>query len=92
MAAAQAECTETQEAAASTSLKIKFFPFGGKSLMCDVSLANPMPVVPVSFRQVVFNNIHSIAQPGIRATKRMNSACYVWKGMGVDIMGFCRDC
>jgi hypothetical protein len=92
LAAAQAGCTETQEAAAFTSLKIKFFPLGGKSLMCDVSLANPRPVVPASFRRVVFDSVHSIAHPGIRATKRMISACYVWKGMGADIMSFCRDC
>jgi hypothetical protein len=67
-----------QEAAASTSLKIKFFPLGGKSLMCDVSLANPRPVVPVSFQQVVFYSVHSIAHPGFRAAKRMISARYVW--------------
>ncbi len=59
--------------------------------MCDVSLANPRLVVPVSFRQVVFNSLHSIAHPGIRATKRMISARYVWKGMGADVTSFCRD-
>jgi hypothetical protein len=78
--------------AASTSLEIKFFPLGSKNLMCDVLLANPRPVVPASFRRVVFNSIHSIAHPGIRVTKRMISARYVWKGMGADIMSFCRDC
>jgi hypothetical protein len=36
LAAAQAECTETQEVAAATSLKMKFLPLCGKSLMCDV--------------------------------------------------------
>jgi hypothetical protein len=39
LADAQAGCAETQELAASTSLQIKFFPLGGKNLMCDVSLA-----------------------------------------------------
>jgi hypothetical protein len=63
MVAAQAECTETQEVAASTSLNIKFFPSGGKSLMCYVSLANPRPVEPVSFLHVFFNKVHSNAHP-----------------------------
>jgi hypothetical protein len=48
--------------------------------------------VPVSFRQAIFSHIHSIAHPGIRATKRMISARYVWRGMAADIAGFCRDC
>ncbi len=50
------------------------------------------PVVPASFKRVIFDSIHSIAHPGIRATKRMISARYVWKGMGADITSFCRDC
>jgi hypothetical protein len=93
LAEAQAGCIEMlQEAAASTSLKIKFFQVGSKDLICDVSLPNPRPVVPASLWRAVFNNIHSIAHPGIRATKQMISARYVWKGMGADIASFCRDC
>jgi hypothetical protein len=38
LADAQAGCTETQAAAASTSLQIKLFQVGGKNLICDVSL------------------------------------------------------
>jgi hypothetical protein len=81
-----------QDAAAATSLRIEFFPVDGKNLMCDVSLARPRPVVPVSLREAVFSSIHSIAHPGIRATKRMVSARFVWRGMGADIAWFCRDC
>jgi cleavage and polyadenylation specificity factor subunit 1 len=80
MVAAQQECAETQEAAASTSLRIEFFHVNGKNLMCDVSLARPRPVVPVSLREAVFASIHSIAHPGIRATKRMVSARFCGKG------------
>jgi hypothetical protein len=92
LAEAQASCTETQAAAASTSLQIKPFQVGGKDLICDVSLSNPRPLVPVSFRRAAFYHIHSIVHPGIRATKRMISARYVWRGMAADIAGFCRDC
>jgi hypothetical protein len=92
LAEAQAGCTETQAAAASTSLQIKLFQVDGKDLICDVSLPNPRPVMPVSFRRAVFNHVHSIAHNGIRATKRMISARYVWRGMAADITGFCRDC
>jgi hypothetical protein len=92
LADAQAGCTETQAAAASTSLQIKLFQVGGKNLICDVSQPNPRPVVPASFRRVVFNHVHSIAHPGIRATKGMISARHMWRGMAADITSFCKDC
>jgi hypothetical protein len=92
LADAQAGCTETQAAAASTSLQIKLFQVGGKNLICDVSLPNHRPVVPASFQRLVFDHVHSIAHPGIRATKRMISAHYVWRGMAADITSFCKDC
>ncbi len=82
LAEAQAGCTETQAAAASTSLQIKLFQVGGKDLICDVSLPNPRG--PVSFWRAILSHIHSIAHPGIRATKRMISARYVWRGMAVS--------
>jgi hypothetical protein len=50
------------DAAVSASLKIKFFPFGRKNLMCDASLASPRLVVPVSFRKGVFTSIHKHTQ------------------------------
>jgi transposase InsO family protein len=92
LAEAQASCADTQAAAASTSLQIKLFQVDGKDLICDISLSSPRPLVPVSFRRAVFDHIHSIAHPGIRATKRMVSARFVWRGMAADIAGFCRDC
>jgi hypothetical protein len=85
---AQFECTETHDAAVSTSFKIKFFPFGRKNLMCDVSLASPRPLVPVSCRKGVFTSIHSIEHPDIRATKWLISSRFVWRNMGADITGF----
>jgi hypothetical protein len=60
--------------------------------MCDLSLASPRPMVPVSFREAVFSSIHSIARPGIKATKRLISSCFVWKSMGADITRYFRDC
>jgi hypothetical protein len=92
LAEGQVGCTEIQAAESSTSLQIKLFQVGGKDLICDVSLPNPRPLVPVSFQRAVFNHIHSIAHPGIRATKRMISARYVWRGMAANLAGFCRDC
>jgi cleavage and polyadenylation specificity factor subunit 1 len=84
MAAAQRTCGDTQEIISKSSLKIKFFPTTGKDLACDVSQVAARPVVPVSFRQQIFSSIHNIAHPGIRASKRLISARFVWRKMGWD--------
>ncbi len=92
MAAAQRTCVDTQEIISKSSLKIKFFPTTGKDLACDVSQVTARPVVPVSFRQQIFSSLHNIAYPSIRASKRLISARFVWKKMGSQIAGMCRDC
>jgi transposase InsO family protein len=64
----------------------------GARLLCDVSLGTARLVVPVVFRQAVFDAIHGIAHPGIRASKRLISARFVWKGMGAEVSALCRQC
>jgi len=90
IAAAQRTCGDTQEVISKSFLKIKFFPMTGKDLACDVSQVTARPVVPVSFRQQVFSSIHNIAHPGIRASKRLISARFVWRKMGSQIAEMCR--
>jgi hypothetical protein len=57
-----------------------------------MSQVTARPVVPVSFRQQVFSSGHNIAHPGIRASKRLISARFVWRKMGSQIAELCRDC
>ncbi len=40
----------------------------------------------------MFHAIHDVAHPGIRATRRMLSARFVWKGVGKDVAAMCRPC
>ena len=39
------------------------------ALICDMSTGNPRPFVPGDFRRDVFNSLHSLSHPGIRATQ-----------------------
>jgi hypothetical protein len=48
--------------------------------------------VPLADRAAVFHTIHSLANSGNHATKRMVSACFVWKGMAKDVAAMGRDC
>ncbi len=46
----------------------------------------------VGDRLLVFKSVHGVAHPGIRATRRMIAARFVWPGMRADIAAWCRDC
>jgi transposase InsO family protein len=50
------------------------------------------PLVPAAFRSAVFAAIHGLAHPGIRATRRLVSSRFVWRGCAADTAGWCRDC
>jgi transposase InsO family protein len=49
-------------------------------------------LVPAMDRTAVFLAIHSVVHPGIRATRRLLSARFIWHGMARDINAWCRDC
>ncbi|WP_353213430.1 reverse transcriptase domain-containing protein, partial [Rhodovarius sp.] len=93
LAAAQATCEATQSLLASPqSLSIQQQSLEDVSLYCDVSAGRLRPIVPLPFRPQVFHQIHDLGHPGTRATQRLVTSRFVWKGMGKDIAAWCRDC
>ncbi len=85
IAACQASCQSTLQASRSSSLQVKTCNVEGVSVLCDVSTGRLRPLVPEADRLVVFQSIHGVAHPGIRATRRMISARFVWTGMHIDV-------
>jgi RNase H-like domain found in reverse transcriptase/Reverse transcriptase (RNA-dependent DNA polymerase)/Integrase zinc binding domain/Integrase core domain len=92
LAAAQRVCSETAELATCQSLHVQKVVVNNVELLCDVSNGLIRPLVPNSFRQAVFQSVHQLAHPGTRATRRMVSTRFVWRGMAADIAAWCRDC
>ena len=92
LAAAQRSCPDVQQLAANPSLRVSAAQLGGHMLMCDFSTGVPRPLLPPVFRAIAFAATHGLAHPGIKATKRLLSARWVWKSMAVDSARWCRDC
>ena len=93
MAAAQKVDPEVKAfRTAITGLVWSDVPFGSISILCDVSTGRPRPLVPVEFRQQVFDIIHSLAHPSIRSTVKLVSQKFVWHGMNRDIRSWTRSC
>jgi len=91
--AAQASCPELKALQSSSSgLQLQHKTVDGVTLVCDVSGGRWRPLVPSAWREKIFSSLHSLAHPGIRASRRMISARFVWKGMAADVATFCRSC
>ena len=78
----------------SSSLVLQAIPLENKDLtiLCDVSTGVPRPVVPVACQQQVFNALHSMLHPGIRATQHLVTTRFVWPGINSDVRHWTRAC
>lgn len=76
------------------SLKLEKIPFpsGQGTIWADTSLQVPRPFVPKSLRRVVFDSLHSLSHPGVRATRRLLTARYVWTSINSDSNAWTRTC
>ena len=59
---------------------------------CDISSDRLQLLVPLSWRRKVFSAIHSLAHPGIRASRRLVSTRFVWKGLAANVGRWCKEC
>jgi hypothetical protein len=67
----QRGCAETQQLLSSSVLKIVPVTVGQAQILCDVSTGSARPLIPAADQRAVFNSLHNLAHPGIRATKRL---------------------
>jgi len=67
-------------------------PMCKETLWCDTSTDSPRPFVPKQFRHMVFNSLHGLSHPGIRATQRLVTARFVWPGINADVRKWARSC
>ncbi len=54
-------------------------------LLCDTSTGIQRHLVPLQWRRIVFDSLHSLPHPGIGATQRLITARYVWPGINADV-------
>ena len=92
LAKEQGSCPTIQQLLSNTSLQIQTSTVGKQQLLCDVSSGRRWPLVPSGWRRKVFLAVHTLAHPGIRASRRLLSSRFVWKGMAADVGRWCREC
>ncbi len=65
---------------------------GDLDLIGDSSTGTFRPLVPRDLQQQVFEHLHGTAHPGRRATRRLISFRYVWKGLSTDLIAWAKAC
>ena len=80
--------------AGNTALQLVKIPIPGTSveLYCDTSSGKPRPYVPSHLRLQIFNSLHSLSHPGIRASAKLVSQRLVWPAFQKDCRTWNRDC
>ena len=91
-AAAQKTCPSVKEMRDSGSLQIVYRLVGSDYLFGDVSIAVFRPLVPVVFRRLIFDSVHAVCHPGIRASKRLMCSRFVWPCMAKQVTAWARQC
>ena len=77
-----------------TTLQLEDIPVGQDNhlLLCDTSTGGHRPVVPKAWQRRVFDIVHSLSHPGIKATRRLVSRKFVWCGLAKQVSEWTRNC
>ena len=67
-------------------------PTGELTLYCDTSTGTPRPFVPAPLRRLIFDSLHSLSHPGIRATRHLVTSRYVWPKVNQDVNRWTKAC
>jgi cleavage and polyadenylation specificity factor subunit 1 len=92
MAELQATCPDLEQLRARGKLKLTCLPAGQHQLWGDCSTGVFRPVVPEQLRPRVFNVLHAVSHPGVRASRRMVASRFVWPGLSSDVSTWARQC
>jgi len=57
-----------------------------------MSTGVPRPYVPSEFRHAIFNSLHSLSHPSVRAAQHLVTACYVWPNINSDTCKWTQTC
>ena len=62
------------------------------NVWASYSTPTPRLLVPVAFRRQVFDSVHGLHHPSVRATNRLITRAFLWSGMNADINKWASTC
>ena len=94
LATLQTTDSEIKSPSITQSLKLRPLPLyeHDRTIICDVSQSCPRPFVPQALRRAIFENLHNLSHPGVRATAKLITERFVWPGINKDVRNWARCC
>ena len=92
LAEAQASCPDLKIMQQAANLQLATVDVEGKILYGEVSTGIFRPVVPEKFRLPIFLHLHGAVHPGVRASRRLITARYVWPNISRDVSTWAKQC
>ena len=95
LAMAQTDDPELARLRADSSLRLEQVPLAlteGEFITFDVSTGVQRPYVPRSFRKAIFDILHDMSHPGIRATQHLVTSRFVWPNINTDVRKWACTC
>ena len=85
---------ELEKLKKSSSLQFSKVPLhtSERTIMCDVSTGVARPYVPTKFRKTVFNVLHALSHPGVRASQRLLTSRFIWPSINRDVRNWTKTC
>ncbi|KMQ83185.1 gag pol polyprotein [Lasius niger] len=77
-----------------SALKLKEIPIPGTEikLYCDAEAQIPRPFVTGSYRKQIFQSLHGLSHPGVKATTKLVMQRFVWPGIQQDCRKWSQAC
>lgn len=72
--------------------KLEKFSFPSFELFCETSTGTNRPFVPETMRRAVFNVLHNLSHPGIRASRKLIASRYFWPNQNKDTTLWTKSC
>ena len=64
----------------------------GPELVCDVSTGRPLSIVSPDFRRTVFDVVHNLSHPEVKATVKLVSDKFLWHCMRKQVNRWMKEC
>lgn len=74
------------------SMKMVSVPGSSLSVYCEVSSGRNRPFIPKVLRDKVFQSVHGLSHPGIKATRKKISQLYFWPNLKKDVTLWASTC
>lgn len=73
-------------------LELITLPYLKLSIWCEVSKFVRRPYIPTELRFKIFQILHSLSHPGIKATRKLVNRRYFWPRMNIDVGKWTKEC